>query len=874
MRDLTRGPISRTLALFALPVLGSNILQSLNGSINALWVGRFLGEAGLTATSNANLVLFLLLGTIFGVGMAATIMVGHAFGARDPDRAKRVVGTSAAFFAAVSALFAVAGYLLTDSILRLLGTPADALPMAQAYLQVIFVAVPAMNFLSFLMTVLRGAGDSRTPFVFMGLAVVLDVFMNPLLILGIGPLPRLGIAGSAWATLISQLVATAAILTLLYARRHPLRLAGRELAYLRPDPAILRAVITKGVPMGLQMIVISASALIMIGLVNSFGSRVAAAYGVAAQLWTYVQMPALAIGAAVSSMAAQNVGAGRWDRVGRITRAGIMFNLVLTGVLALVLVAADRVVIGWFLPTDSAAVDIAIHINLLAVWSFILFGVTIVLFGTVRATGAVIPPLMILAASLFVARVFFAYGFQDRLGADAVWLSFPVGSGVSVVLALAYYVHGGWRKAHMTADRPAAGEPPDTGYGLARQRAVNDQPAAGDGTRREGSCRRRWPGTGLQPEQRPDERHAADRLIGRQASDGGDEDEQRRLGDGRQPERRQMVAADDDQRLVDDVEGKDRVGQIAQQRRRPGQMPGGKAEDGGDRAPLVDRIDDAHQLAKLLGRDRILGAVDPGVGSKERIGRDCEAERRPAMADEGCGDGRRTDRGEAEQEGRERDGMIVPVVDERVGDLEIGKQEEAQDAEEDDRPDDQPPAVECLRQRRFQPVNQRPRQPEQQCRDKRVDEQIGDEPQMVPGRHDQAVAVQAEAAVAGQIFGEEGEIAGIIAKLLDDLVIGLRRHDHQHAKEKRRQQPRRPRPRQPAGRELVRHEAGRSARDDEQQGQPPRVGEEHQRLDRMAGGGALHVPVPAHVEHADVIEDQQPEGRNPDPVEVVLASLR
>ncbi len=125
--DLTSGPIPRTLLLFALPVLGSNVLQSLNGSINAVWVGRFLGEAALTATSNANLVLFLILGTVFGIGMAATILVAQSVGARDLAEARRIVGTSATFFFLISVLLAVCGWVWVDAILNTLGTPADAL---------------------------------------------------------------------------------------------------------------------------------------------------------------------------------------------------------------------------------------------------------------------------------------------------------------------------------------------------------------------------------------------------------------------------------------------------------------------------------------------------------------------------------------------------------------------------------------------------------------------------------------------------------------------------------------------------------------------------------------------------------------------------
>jgi putative MATE family efflux protein len=470
--DLTTGPISRTLLIFALPVLGANVLQSLNGSINAVWVGRFLGESALAATSNANLVLFMILGTLFGIGMAATILVAQSVGARDLPAAKRVVGTSATFFFAISILFAVCGWIWVDAILNLLGTPADALPLARSYLRIIFLAVPVMNLLSFVMTVLRGAGDSRTPFVFMAIAVVLDIILNPLLILGIGPFPELGIAGSAMATLVGQTVSALAILIILYARKHPLRLAGADLALLRPDPALLRIVVFKGVPMGLQMIVISASALTVMGLVNGYGSQTAAAYGIAAQLWTYIQMPALAIGAAVSSIAAQNVGAGRWDRISRITASGVGYNMVMTGVLVAVLYFFDRPVLGLFLVGDSAAIDIAVHINNVASWSFILFGITIVLFATVRATGAVMPPLIILVISVLLVRTTFAYVFRSVMGADALWWSFAAGSVTSLVLAAAYYRFGNWRSMHMIqADQPVAGLAPDTGLGMPRQRA-------------------------------------------------------------------------------------------------------------------------------------------------------------------------------------------------------------------------------------------------------------------------------------------------------------------------------------------------------------------------------------------------------------------
>jgi putative MATE family efflux protein len=448
-RDLTSGPIGPTLLAFALPTLGSSILQSLNGSINAIWVGRFLGEDALAATSNANIVMFLLMAFVFGFGMASTILIGQAFGRRDIDRARRVLGTAIGAFLLVAVGIAVAGWIFSPALLKLLATPAGAAPLALAYLRVIFVAIPGSLMMIMLMMALRGGGDALTPLWFMILIVLLDSGLNPVFILGLGPAPALGIAGSATATVIANYTGLAAMLVYIYVRDLPLRLRGRELRYLRPDLAILKTILFKGLPMGLQMIVISASALALVGLVNREGVATTAAFGVAMQLWTYLQMPAMALGAAVSAMVAQNIGAGRWDRVSRITRAGIVYALAITAALVILLAIADRPALALFLGGHSPALPIARHIQILATWSFLMFGVTLVLFGTVRANGSVIGPLVILFVGLVPIRLGFALGAYDWLRADALWLSFPVSSFSNMALAVAFYLHGGWRKSRM-----------------------------------------------------------------------------------------------------------------------------------------------------------------------------------------------------------------------------------------------------------------------------------------------------------------------------------------------------------------------------------------------------------------------------------------
>ncbi len=455
-RSLTEGSIPVGLFRFALPILFANVLQSLNGSVNSIWVGRFLGEAALTATSNANTVMFLLIGAAFGIAMAATILIGQCIGANNLRETRRVVGTSATFFAGISVAMAIAGLLLCRPLLIAMSTPGDSLPLAVAYMRVIFLALPWLYMYAFVMAVLRGAGDSKTPFYFMLLSVGIDIALNPVFIFGLGPVPRLGIAGSALATFVAQAVSLVALIRHLYRRHHILCLHRSELPFLKLDGALVAVLVRKGIPMSAQLLVISLSGVLMITLVNRFGVDTTAAFGAALQIWNYIQMPAFAVGMAVSAMTAQNVGAHKWHRVTSIARVGVLYSVLLTGSVVLTIEALNTRVFGLFLPTGSSALAIASHMNRIVTPSFIFFGISLTLFGVVRATGAVIAPLLILTLALLAVRFPFAEALLGRYQVDAVWWSFPVSSLLAAVLAVLYYRYGDWRHAHMAVPARSA----------------------------------------------------------------------------------------------------------------------------------------------------------------------------------------------------------------------------------------------------------------------------------------------------------------------------------------------------------------------------------------------------------------------------------
>ena len=451
-RPMTEGPIARTLLVLFAPILLGNLLQTLNGSVNAMWVSRCLGATALSAAANANAVMSCAVAVAMSVAMAAAIPIGQRLGAKQIGEAKRIVGTAATFFLGLAIVIALIGATTTGFIVARLRTPPDALPLATAYLRVLFLAMPFQLAYLFVTILLRTTGDSRTPALFQLLCVALDGALNPLLIAGIGPFPALGIAGSATATLIAQSAGLSALTLHLYRTRHILCLQAGERRLLRPDWRIVRALIARGWPIGLDMAVVSLSMVMMISLVNRSGAALSAAYAACLPLWNYVQMPLLAMGMAVTPMASQNLGARRPDRVRQIALVGCALNVAMaTGMVAIV-VSGSRWLLGMFLPSNAPMLHAAQHINAVVAWSFIPFGVTFVLASVIRASGSTLPPLILLFVALWCIRAPFASLMMNVWGPEAIWASFALGSTSAMLMMIAHYR---WASGHKT--RQAAG---------------------------------------------------------------------------------------------------------------------------------------------------------------------------------------------------------------------------------------------------------------------------------------------------------------------------------------------------------------------------------------------------------------------------------
>ncbi len=452
-RRLIDGPVAPTLIRFAAPLLITNLLHSLSGTWAAICVSHSLGADALTAVVNANLFLFVMMGAVTGVGMAAGVALGQARGAGNIDELKRVVGSALSFVGLLALLLAATGVFFAPAILDALQMPASARPFALTHLRLTCVSIPSLFLYVLMMMMMRGSGDAKTPFRFTLLWIALGLVLTPLLIDGWWGLPGLGIAGVGVAGTLASSTALLALVASVYRRNLPLALRGPSLKFLVPDWALIALLVRRGLPMALESLIVQGAYFVMLSMVNSYGAATAAAYSGAAQLWGYIQMPAMAIAASVSAMAALNIGAKRWDRVGQIALKGCLISASFTLTAAVLLTAMGDAPLRLFLPQGGEALTTAREINQIVLWGWVAVSVTSCLSAVVRANAAMLAPTLIFAVTMWLFRIPFAKALQPWLGKAALWWSFPVGTVSSALLAYAYYRWGGWRKNPLMLSR-------------------------------------------------------------------------------------------------------------------------------------------------------------------------------------------------------------------------------------------------------------------------------------------------------------------------------------------------------------------------------------------------------------------------------------
>ncbi|MDB5827096.1 MAG: family efflux transporter [Variovorax sp.] len=437
-------PLWKTFLLFLAPMLLSNILQSLSGTLNNIYVGQMLGVGALAAVSSFFPVMFFFIAFVIGLGAGASVLIGQAWGARDTDKVKAVAGTTLTVGVLLGLLVALFGGVFTKPMLAVLGTPPDVLADSTRYARIMLIAMPGLFVFLLSTAMLRGVGDTVTPLMTLFISTLTGLIVTPALIRGWGGLPQLGVASGAWATTVAFVVATIWLGWRLRHRKSPLAPDADFMRHLRIDPKLLRAVLKIGVPTGVQTIVIALAEIALLSMVNSYGSSATAAYGAVNQVVAYVQFPAISIAITASILGAQAIGAGHVDRLGAIARTALIMNLCLTGGLVLLGYLFSRHLMGLFI-TSAPVIDIAQALLHIMLWSLVIFGMASALSGIMRASGSVLVPTLISIVCIVGVEVPVAWFVSHRIGLNGVWVAYPAAFVAMLILQTTYY-RAVWRK--------------------------------------------------------------------------------------------------------------------------------------------------------------------------------------------------------------------------------------------------------------------------------------------------------------------------------------------------------------------------------------------------------------------------------------------
>ncbi|PEW76793.1 MATE family efflux transporter [Bacillus cereus] len=443
-------PIWKSMSMFLVPLLLSNVLQSIGQLFGMVVVGRWLGVNDLAAISAFFPLFFLLVSFVIGIGSGSSILIGQAFGAKNEDRLKAIVGTTLTFTFIIGVVLAIVGSIFAMDIMRLMGTPENIIEISVHYARILFISMPVLFLYFAYTTFMRGTGDSKTPFYFLIVSTALNMILLPILIFGWLGAPKLDVYGAAYASVISTVITFIVMLVYLKKKNHPLQLDSTVRKYLRMDGELLKLLLRLGIPASINMILVSLSEIAVIAFVNRYGSDATAAYGVVNQVASYVQMPAVSLGITVSIFAAQSIGANQFDRLQKVVKAGIIMNYVIGGVLISLIYLFSRDILSLFL-TSQTTIDIAHSLVMITLWSYLIFGHAQIISATMRASGTVLWPTVIGVVSIWLVEVPVAYylSYHTSLGIEGIWIGYPAAFIVSLILQYAYYKLS-WQKKRIT----------------------------------------------------------------------------------------------------------------------------------------------------------------------------------------------------------------------------------------------------------------------------------------------------------------------------------------------------------------------------------------------------------------------------------------
>ncbi len=449
VKNLTEGPPLKLLFFFSLPMVAGNLFQQLYNMVDTAVVGKFVGEDAVAAVGSSFPIVFLAVAVASGLSMGCNVVVSQLFGAHRVYEMKSTISTALISLGVLGLIIMLLGTVLAGPLLRLLGTDPDIMADSQLYLQIYFGGALFLFLYNTLNGIYNALGDSRTPLIFLMISSLINIVLDLLFVIRFG----MGVAGVAWATLIAQGMCALISLAVLFFRMKRLPCEEGKQGAKVPlfHATAVKRIAQIGLPSMFQQSLVSLSMMLMQGLVNSYGKVFVAGYTAATKIDTLSMMPNMNFSNAMSSYTAQNIGAGKYDRVKEGLKAILFMVMVFSLIITIIIFLFGAQLLSLFLDAGDTSGALGYGLSYMRTVSmfYILMGVLFVCNGMLRGSGDMGAFTFASVSNLF-SRIVIAYLLAHFMGESAIWWSIPAGWLVGSVVALLRVKSGKWMGCGVT----------------------------------------------------------------------------------------------------------------------------------------------------------------------------------------------------------------------------------------------------------------------------------------------------------------------------------------------------------------------------------------------------------------------------------------
>ncbi len=432
-KDMTSGSIIRQLLLFAIPLMLGNIFQMLYNTVDSIVVGQYVGTQALAAVGSTTMIVNMLVFFFNGFSIGAGVIIGQHFGARSLERLHSAIETTMAMTFLFCGVFTLIGYAGVKPMLHFMSTPEDVFPEAVVYLRIYFLGISGLLIYNMGSGILRAVGNTTLPLAFLILTSVLNIFLDLLFVLGF----KTGIAGVAYATIISQFVSAVLTLILLTRTREIYRFVWKDMHINR---SLLGQIFAVGLPAGIQSVITAFSNVFVQSYINFFGSSCMAGWACYNKLDQFIMLPMSSMAMAATAFVSQNIGAHKEKRANRGIRTAILLSLGITLVIAIVIVVFAKPALLLFTEDDSVIRFGTLFLR--ANTFFLLFNcINHVLAGGLRGMSDSRGPMIIMLSSFVAIRQVYLFIMARFISNTPlmIGLGYPVGWVSCCIIEVLYY---------------------------------------------------------------------------------------------------------------------------------------------------------------------------------------------------------------------------------------------------------------------------------------------------------------------------------------------------------------------------------------------------------------------------------------------------